>query len=97
VSSGAAELPLVVKADVHGSMEAVVDAIESAHQPSTEVIVRLVSASVGQLSDTDIDMASAAGARLIGFNVKAPAPVMALSRMHNVPVYTYTVIYSMVR
>jgi translation initiation factor IF-2 len=67
-----AELPIVVKADVQGSAEAIVQAMEKIG--NDEVRVRVLHSGVGAITETDIGLAEASGAPVIGFNVRANAP-----------------------
>ncbi|NIT63181.1 MAG: hypothetical protein GWO39_05110, partial [Gammaproteobacteria bacterium] len=64
-------LPVVVKADVRGSLEAILAAFEEIR--TDEVAVNVVSSGVGGLSESDINLAITAGAVVIGFNVRAEA------------------------
>ena len=65
------ELPIVVKADVQGSAEAIVQAMEKIG--NDEVRVRVLHYGVGAITETDIGLAEASGAPVIGFNVRANA------------------------
>jgi translation initiation factor IF-2 len=67
-----AELPIVVKADVQGSAEAIVQAMEKIG--NDEVRVRVLHSGVGAITESDIGLAEASGAPVIGFNVRANAP-----------------------
>ena len=66
-----AELPIVVKADVQGSAEAIVQAMEKIG--NDEVRVRVLHSGVGAITETDVALAEASGAPIIGFNVRANA------------------------
>ena len=65
------ELPILVKADVQGSAEAIVQAMEKIG--NDEVRVRVLHSGVGAITETDIGLAEASGAPVIGFNVRANA------------------------
>ncbi len=65
------ELPIIVKADVQGSAEAIVQAMEKIG--NDEVRVRVLHYGVGAITDTDVGLAEASGAPIIGFNVRANA------------------------
>jgi translation initiation factor IF-2 len=67
-----AELPIVMKADVQGSAEAIVQAMEKIG--NDEVRVRVLHSGVGAITESDIGLAEASGAPVIGFNVRANAP-----------------------
>ena len=66
------ELPVLVKADVQGSAEAILQALEKVG--NEEVRVRVLHSGVGAITETDIGLAEASGAPVIGFNVRANAP-----------------------
>ena len=67
-----AELPVLMKADVQGSAEAIAQALEKIG--NDEVRVRILHAGVGAITESDITLAEASGAPVIGFNVRANAP-----------------------
>ena len=76
----AAELPVVIKTDVHGSLEAIRVALEKLG--TDQVQVKILSSGVGALSESDISLATASHAIVIGFNVRAiRKPVILLSGM----------------
>ena len=85
------ELPLIVKADVQGSAEAVKASLEKIS--NEEVRVRVIHAAVGAINESDILLASTAGAIIIGFNVRADAAAMANGQRANVDMRFYRVIY----
>ena len=68
-TAGRKEFPLVVKGDVQGSVEAILAALEKLN--TDEVAARIVHAGVGGISESDISLAEASGAAVIGFNVRA--------------------------
>ncbi|NNC24494.1 translation initiation factor IF-2 [Salinisphaera sp. USBA-960] len=85
------DLNLIVKGDVQGSVEAL---IESLHNiPAREVKIRIVGSGVGGISESDIELASASSAIIIGFNVRADAKAKKLMRDSEVDVRYYSVIY----
>ena len=65
------ELPILVKADVQGSAEAIVQAMEKIG--NDEVRVRVLHSGVGAITETDVGLAEASGAPIMGFNVRANA------------------------
>ena len=85
------ELPLIVKADVQGSAEAVKASLEKIS--NEEVRVRVIHAAVGAVNESDILLASTAGAIIVGFNVRADAAAMANGQRANVDMRFYRVIY----
>ncbi len=89
-----AELPVLVKADVQGSAEAIVQAMEKIG--NDEVRVRVLSYGVGAITDTDVALADASGAPIIGFNVRANAMARASATQKGVEIRYYSVIYDLV-
>jgi len=89
-----AELPIVVKADVQGSAEAIVQAMEKIG--NDEVRVRVIHSGVGAITETDIGLAEASGCPVIGFNVRANASARNSANQKGVEVRYYSVIYDLV-
>ena len=89
-----AELPVLIKADVQGSSEAIVQALEKIG--NDEVRVRVLSYGVGAITDTDVVLAEASGAPIIGFNVRANATARASATQKGVEIRYYSVIYDLV-
>ena len=85
------ELPLIVKADVQGSAEAVKASLEKIS--NEEVRVRVIHAGVGAINESDILLASTAGAIIVGFNVRPDAAAQANGQRANVDMRFYRVIY----
>ena len=85
------ELPLIVKADVQGSAEAVKASLEK--QSNEEVRVRVIHTGVGAINESDILLASTAGAIIVGFNVRPDAAAQASGQRANVDMRFYRVIY----
>ncbi|MEZ0217878.1 MAG: translation initiation factor IF-2 [Rariglobus sp.] len=86
-------LKLIIKTDVFGSTEAVRNVLENIK--SNKVSLEIVSVEVGLVSKTDILMASAAGAVVIGFNTKLENGVTAVAKHHAVRIETYGIIYEL--
>ncbi len=86
-------LPVVVKADVRGSLEAILAAFKEIE--TDEVAVNVVSSGVGGLSESDINLAITAGAVVIGFNVRAEATARKLAEREGVEIRYYSVIYNL--
>ena len=85
------ELPLIVKADVQGSAEAVKGSLEKL--TNEEVRVRVIHTGVGAINESDILLASTAGAIIVGFNVRPDAAAQASGQRANVDMRFYRVIY----
>ncbi|MFH1833485.1 MAG: translation initiation factor IF-2 [bacterium] len=85
------ELPLVIKGDVGGSVEALEEALRNITHP--EVKVAVIFAGVGGINESDILLAAASKAVVIGFNVRPSVAAKALAEQEHVDVRTYRVIY----
>ncbi|MFT5785502.1 MAG: translation initiation factor IF-2 [Ascidiaceihabitans sp.] len=88
------ELPIVVKADVQGSAEAILQAMEKIG--NDEVRVRVLHSGVGAITETDVGLAEASGAPVIGFNVRANASARNTAHQKGVEIRYYSVIYDLV-
>jgi len=85
------EFPLVVKADVHGSVEAIVHALN--RLSTDEIRVRVLHSGVGAITESDVTLASASGAPIIGFNVRPNAKAREVAERNKVEFRYYDVIY----
>ena len=93
-AGGVQHLPIIVKADVQGSQEAL---SQSLLKLSTdEIKVQLVYAGVGGISESDVNLAIASGAIVIGFNVRADANARKTAEMNDVDIRYYNIIYDAV-
>nr|WP_319948493.1 translation initiation factor IF-2 [uncultured Shimia sp.] len=88
------ELPILVKADVQGSAEAIVQAMEKIG--NDEVRVRVLHYGVGAITETDVGLAEASGAPIMGFNVRANASARNTANQKSVEIRYYSVIYDLV-
>jgi translation initiation factor IF-2 len=88
------ELPLVIKADVQGSVEAIVGSLEK--MSTSEVRVRILHTGVGGISESDVILAGASGAPVIGFNVRANAQAREEAERSRVEIRYYSVIYNLI-
>lgn len=89
-----AELPILVKSDVQGSSEAIVQALDKLG--TEEVKARVLHAAVGGITESDITLAQASGAPVIGFNVRANAQAREAARQAGIEIRYYSVIYDLV-
>ncbi|KAI6702045.1 hypothetical protein NL676_011181 [Syzygium grande] len=86
------EMPIIVKADVQGTVQAVTDALKSLNSP--QVFVNVVHVGVGPVSQSDLDLAQACGACIVGFNVKNPSSsVTQAATRASIQIKTHRVIY----
>ena len=88
------EMPILVKADVQGSAEAIVQAMEKIG--NDEVRVRVLHYGVGAITDTDVGLAEASGAPVMGFNVRANASARNSANQKGVEIRYYSIIYDLV-
>jgi translation initiation factor IF-2 len=87
-------LPVVIKADVHGSSEAIVSALDQLS--NDEVKVQVLHSGVGGVNESDVILARASGGLIIGFNVRANPPARELAKTDNVEVRYYSIIYNVI-
>ena len=85
------ELELIVKADVQGSVEAVKQSLTKLS--NEEVVVKVIHGGVGAINESDVSLASASNAIIIGFNVKPDATAKATAEQEHVDIRLYSVIY----
>jgi translation initiation factor IF-2 len=88
------ELPLVVKADVQGSVEAIIGALDKVG--NEEVKARVIHSGVGGITESDITLAEASGAAVIGFNVRAHKEAREASERTGTEIRYYNIIYDLV-
>ena len=91
LASNVKEYPVVVKADVHGSVEAIVGALHALS--NDEIKVRVLNAGVGAITESDVTLAAASKAPIIGFNVRPNAKARDLIKRDGVRMMYYDVIY----
>jgi len=88
------ELPIVLKADVQGSAEAIVQACEKIG--NDEVRVKVLHSGVGAITESDVTLAEASGAPIIGFNVRANSQARNTANQKGVEIRYYSIIYDLV-
>lgn len=86
------ELPLIVKADVQGSVEALKSSLEKLS--TDEVKVRVIHGAAGAINETDIVLAQASNAIIMGFNVRPDANAQSIAEKEGIEIKTYRVIYN---
>ena len=95
IAAGVAkELPVVVKSDVQGSLEAIVGSLEKIS--TSEVSVRVLHSAVGGINESDVILAKASNAVIIGFNVRANPQARELARRDGVEIRYYSIIYDLI-
>ncbi|MEN6638588.1 MAG: translation initiation factor IF-2, partial [Smithella sp.] len=94
IKEGVKDLNVIIKADVQGSIEAISEAL---HKLSTEdVQLKTIHSSTGAISETDVMLASASNAIIIGFNVRPDARVSELAAQEGVEIKLYDIIYNVI-
>lgn len=88
-----AELNVIVKADVQGSVEAIVQALNELS--TNEVKVKVVGSGVGGITETDATLATASNAIIVGFNVRADATARRVIEAENIDLRYYSIIYEL--
>ncbi len=87
------ELLLIIKGDVSGSVEALEDALYKIEIPDDEVHLRVIHRGVGAITESDVDLASASGAVILGFNVRAEGKSREAADRAGVEIRFYSIIY----
>jgi len=93
-SSGRKEFPLVIKGDVQGSIEAIVGALDK--MSTDEVLARVIFSGAGGITESDITLAEASGAAVIGFNVRAHKEAREAAEQAGIEIRYYDIIYALV-
>ena len=94
IKEGASEFPILVKADVQGSAEAIVQALEKIG--NTEIKARVIHYAVGGINESDIGLAEASKAVVLGFNVRASAQARDAAERAGIEIRYYNIIYDLV-
>ncbi|WP_134500786.1 translation initiation factor IF-2 [Microvirga pakistanensis] len=92
--AGRKEFPLVIRADVQGSAEAIAGALEKVG--NEEVGARIIQAGVGAISESDVTLAEASGAIILGFNVRAHKEAREAAERSGIEIRYYNIIYDLV-
>ncbi|NBV54718.1 MAG: translation initiation factor IF-2, partial [Proteobacteria bacterium] len=93
---GVKDLNLIVKTDVQGSAEAITFALNQLNDNQQQVKVKVVGGGVGVITETDVNLAIASKALIVGFNVRADATARGLAEQHGIELRYYTIIYNLV-
>jgi translation initiation factor IF-2 len=93
-TSGRKEFPLIVKADVQGSLEAILGSLEKLG--TEEVAARILHAGVGGISESDVTLAEGFNAAIIGFSVRANKEAAAAAKRNGIEIRYYNIIYDLV-
>lgn len=90
------ELPVIIKADVHGSVEAIAGSLSKMVADNTEVAVRILHTGVGAITESDITLANASKAYVVGFNVRANAQARDMAKRDKIEIRYYNIIYNII-
>ena len=93
-TAGRKEFPLVIKADVQGSIEAIIGALDKLG--TDEVAARVIHSGVGGITESDVTLAEASGAPIIGFNVRAHKEAREAAERAGIEIRYYNIIYDLV-
>src|SRR3984957_8374941 len=93
-TTGRKEFPLVIKGDVQGSIEAIIGALEK--MSTDEVVARIIFSGAGGITESDITLAEASGAAVIGFNVRAHKEAREAAEQAGIEIRYYDIIYALV-
>jgi translation initiation factor IF-2 len=92
----AKEFSILIKADVHGSVEALKTSLEKLSEENTEVKVRVLDAAVGAITESDVTLANASRGMVIGFNVRANPQAREMAKRDGVEIRYYSIIYNVI-
>jgi len=88
-------IPIVLKADVLGSLEAIIAQVEKMEHP--EVGIKIIAKGLGNITENDLQQAQAAGGRIIGFHVLATPEISMRAKDNGIPIEYYKVIYELTK
>lgn len=89
-------LPVIVKGDVHGSVEAIIGSFAKMEEENEDIRVQVLHSGVGGITESDVKLARASGGLIIGFNVRANAQARDLATREAVDIRYYNVIYNVI-
>ena len=90
------KLPVIIRADVHGSVEAIRGSLDKMVEENNDIEVQVLHTGVGGITESDVILANASGALIIGFNVRANAQARDLATRDSVDIRYYNVIYNVI-
>ncbi len=89
-------LPIIIKADVHGSYEAIAGSMHKITEENEDVVVQILHHGVGGITESDVKLAQASNCPIIGFNVRANAQARELAEKEGVSIRYYNIIYNVI-
>lgn len=90
------DLNLIIKGDVHGTVEAIVNAVKNIDTSAHDIRINVLHSAVGGITENDVLLATTSAAIVIGFNVRPEAKARELAKRNNVDIKIYTVIYDLI-
>jgi translation initiation factor IF-2 len=96
IKLGAKELYVIIKGDVHGSIEAIASSLRKLTEENTEVKVNILHTAVGAITESDITLAKASRALIVGFNVRANNQARDMAKRDGVEIRYYSIIYNVI-
>jgi len=93
---GAKEVNIILKADVQGSLEAITKSIEELSDKFEDVAINIVHSGLGRITESDVMLAAASNAIIIGFNVRPDAAARRLAEEEGIEIKTYGIIYEII-
>jgi len=88
-------LNIILKADVRGSLEAIRESLKSI--PDDEVILRILKAEVGEVTESDVKLAESARTKIFGFRIKTSGTIRQLAQHKNIQIMTFEIIYELIQ
>lgn len=92
----AVSLPIIIKADVHGSVEAIAGSLEKMVEENQGIAIQVLHSGVGGITESDVTLAGASKGIIVGFNVRANAQARDLAQQNGVDIRYYNVIYNVI-
>lgn len=94
IKEGVKELNVIIKGDVQGSIEALIEALSKLSTP--DIKLKIIHSSTGTITETDVMLASASNAVIIGFNVRPDARVVDIAEQEGIEIKLYDIIYDII-
>jgi translation initiation factor IF-2 len=88
------DLPIIIKGDVHGSIEAIISSLNKIE--SSEIKLKILHKAVGGITESDVSLATASGALIIGFNVRSNSAAIEQANKEKIDVRYYSIIYNLI-
>ncbi len=90
------KLPVIIRGDVHGSVEAICGSLDKLVEEHSDIEIQVLHTGVGGITESDVILANASGALIIGFNVRANVQARDMARRDSVDIRYYNIIYNVI-